>query len=173
MARKKFARDTPLTELTYVDPKDGAKRIQDRAKVMNPVTEQEEEAVVVIFRRFNSDEGYTVVALFPEIPSDYRPGPCDSYMQVGGHSAANYHLLVNGRTGVAPTRIARRGEQDVEDLIAILQRNYGYRLIVRERWDSRRNPQMPPPPMPSFDQGGPWDPSYYSGPSAVAVVPGA
>jgi hypothetical protein len=135
--------DIDPTTLKPVDPADGAKPIWEREQTYNPITECDEPAVVVCFRRFRG-QSREVIALFPELPSSYHPGPCDSFMMIGGHASANYHALVNHGT-----RIARRGEQDVEEMIEHLQRVYGYRLIFRERWDSRRNPQAPVPSLPA------------------------
>ncbi len=121
--------------LTPVDPKEGAMRIDDRPTYMNPVTETEDVAVIVMFRRWRGGHK-DVIALFPEMPADYERRFCDSYMVMGGHSGANYHGVVRD------TRPASIEDEDVQEIIEILQDRYGYRLIVRERWHPSVNPMM-------------------------------
>lgn len=50
----------------------------------------------VVFRRWK-DTG-DLIALFPELPSDYLGHFVDSYMHVGQHGGADYHGVVRATT---------------------------------------------------------------------------
>jgi hypothetical protein len=55
------------------------------------------EKTVVIFRTWNDAKmcgSGTVIALFPELPSDYAGRLCDSYEHVGQHGGADYQGVV-------------------------------------------------------------------------------
>lgn len=122
-------------DLTPVDPKEGAMSIDDRPMYMNPVTDTEDVAVIVMFRRWRGEDK-SAFALFPEVPADNERRYCDSFAVMGGHSGANYYGVIRD------TRPASLEDNDVKEMIEILQVRYGYRLIVRERWNPRQNPMM-------------------------------
>lgn len=69
-----------------------------------------------------------LIALFPELPSDYLGHFVDSYMHVGQHAGADYH-------GVIQATAAATAE-DATDLIRELER-IGYRLKVIKRASRR------------------------------------
>jgi hypothetical protein len=77
---------------------------------------------IVIFRTFPDGD---VIALFPCLPAEcLNPWPCQSYMHIGQHGAADPSL-------VHDTRPARPHEYAA--LKAELEQ-IGYRLIVRHRF---------------------------------------
>lgn len=81
----------------------------------------------VIFRRLRDDNG-TLIAVFPEVPSDSNNWyNCLSYVSQGGHSGADYMLLVPASTPV------NSNDDDVIDLRYELERHYGYNLIIRHK----------------------------------------
>jgi len=65
-----------------------------------------------------------LIALFPELPSDYQGWFVDSYMHVGQHAGADYN-------GVIQATMAATAEE-AADLIRELER-IGYRLKVIKR----------------------------------------
>lgn len=80
----------------------------------------DKEKTKVIFRVLEGD----VIALFPELPGNYKPHTCDSYMHVGQHSSADINGLINS------TRLATLLEY--ADLAAELT-GIGYNLEIRVR----------------------------------------
>lgn len=50
------------------------------------------QSQVVVFRKWR-DTG-TIIALFPELPSDINGWYCDSYERVGGHGGADYYGVI-------------------------------------------------------------------------------
>ena len=58
----------------------------------------------VVFRRWRDTGG--VIALFPEIPSDYAGHFCLSYEQVGQHGGADFYGVVRATVPVAPQQYA-------------------------------------------------------------------
>lgn len=88
-------------------------------------TEAPEEPTVVVFRTWRG-RGGGVIALFPEIPSDYAGLHCSSYEHVGQHGGASVPCVL-GQTR-PPTEaeylpLQRELESDP----------YNYRLVVRRR----------------------------------------
>lgn len=53
---------------------------------------EKEEEIKVIFRMWPDGD---VIALFPEIPSDYQGYLCESYMHVGQHGAADTGAVID------------------------------------------------------------------------------
>ncbi|MBM3740829.1 MAG: hypothetical protein FJW39_34215 [Acidobacteria bacterium] len=84
------------------------------------------EGTVVIFRRWR-DTG-SIIALFPELPSDYQGYFCDSYEHVGQHGGADFHGVVQATRPVSIDQ--------AEDLIAELTR-IGYKLKPIKRASQR------------------------------------
>jgi len=80
------------------------------------------EADVVVFRRWR-DNG-TVIALFPELPSDLSGFYCDAYEHVGQHGGADYHGVVQ--------RTIPCSSNDAAELAAEL-RTIGYHLKPMRR----------------------------------------
>jgi len=60
---------------------------------------------IVIFRRWR-DNG-DVIALFPEIPTDYEGHYCQSYEHVGQHGGADFYGVVRATLPVPPEEYAR------------------------------------------------------------------
>ena len=57
-------------------------------------------STAVVFRKWK-DTG-TILALFPELPSDLHGCFCDSYETVGQHGGADYFGVVANTTPAAP-----------------------------------------------------------------------
>ena len=76
-----------------------------------------EQETLVIFRRWR-DTG-SIIALFPEIPSDINGRYCEAYEHVGQHGGADYYGVITATTPVEP--------EDAADLAKELAR-IGYRL---------------------------------------------
>ena len=54
------------------------------------------EKDVVVFRKWR--DGFGIIALFPEIPTDLYGYYCESYEHVGQHGGADYHgVVMNSR----------------------------------------------------------------------------
>jgi len=54
------------------------------------------ETDVVVFRKWR--DGFGVIALFPEIPTDLYGYYCESYEHVGQHGGADFHgVIMNSR----------------------------------------------------------------------------
>ena len=81
-----------------------------------------------IFRKFK-DNG-DIIALFPEIPSDYIGRYCDSYVHIGQHGSANYQLVIKNTVLATPEEYA--------ELKRELETHYNYEIEVYQR----RTPQM-------------------------------
>jgi hypothetical protein len=80
------------------------------------------DADIVIFRRFSDGD---IIALFPCLPAEcLNPWPCQSYMRIGQHGAADPDILHD-------TRPAHPAEY--APLKAELEQ-IGYRLIVHRRF---------------------------------------
>jgi hypothetical protein len=76
---------------------------------------------IVIFRKFPDGD---IIALFPCLPAECLTAwPCQSYMHIGQHGAADPRIMYD-------TRPAR--PQEYAALKAELEQ-IGYRLIVRQR----------------------------------------
>ncbi len=72
---------------------------------------------IVVFRKWR--DGFGVIALFPEIPTDLYGRYCDSYEHVGQHGGADYHgVIMNTRPA---------NEEESADLVEELTR-IGYQL---------------------------------------------
>jgi len=89
-------------------------------------TSMNEQETLVIFRRWR-DTG-SIIALFPELPSDYQGYFCDAYEHVGQHGGADFHGVVQATKPVAV--------DDAKDLIEELTR-IGYRLKPIKRASQR------------------------------------
>ena len=75
-----------------------------------------------IFRKFKDGE---VIALFPEIPSDYEGRYCDSYMHIGQHGSANYQGLLKDTVLATPEEYAELKHE--------LETRYDYEIEVYQR----------------------------------------
>ena len=80
-----------------------------------------------ILRRWKSDGD--LIAFFPEY--DANPGMVVSYMHVGQHSEAAYHMLLGLTTPVKDTTA-----KDVQELLAELRR-IGYNPVLYRRMQRR------------------------------------
>ena len=76
-----------------------------------------EQETLVIFRRWR-DTG-SIIALFPEIPTDINGWFCEAYEHVGQHGGADYQGVIAATTPVGP--------DDAADLANELAR-IGYKL---------------------------------------------
>lgn len=76
----------------------------------------------VIFRKYSDG---TIIALFPEHASDEAGMYCSSYVDVGGHSGADYWHVINATRPATPEEYASMKQT--------LERSYGYELEVRQR----------------------------------------
>lgn len=76
-----------------------------------------DESIAVVYRRWK--ENGDIIALFPELPSDYQGWYCDSYEHVGQHGGADYHGVIQATKPVSP--------EDAAPLARELER-IGYRL---------------------------------------------
>jgi hypothetical protein len=77
---------------------------------------------IVIFRRFPDGD---VIALFPCIAAEcLNPWPCQSYMHIGQHGAADPRIIYDTRPATP---------REYASLMAELKR-IGYRLIIRRRF---------------------------------------
>jgi hypothetical protein len=85
-----------------------------------------EQETLVIFRRWR-DSG-SIIALFPELPSDYQGYFCDAYEHVGQHGGADFHGVIQATKPVT--------NDDARDLIEELTR-IGYRLKSIKRASQR------------------------------------
>lgn len=72
--------------------------IHDAAIHMN------EQETLVIFRRWR-DTG-SIIALFPEIPTDINGWFCEAYEHVGQHGGADYQGVIAATTPVEPAEAA-------------------------------------------------------------------
>ncbi len=80
----------------------------------------------VIFRQFR--EPFEVLALFPEVPADVNGGLCSSYMHIGQHGGADYHLCIHKTKPATPAEYAPL----LKELKAL-----GYCLIVAKHATQR------------------------------------
>src|SRR5437667_2662148 len=92
-----------------------------------------ERETLVIFRRWR--EGGTMIALFPEIPSDINGWFCEAYEHVGQHGGADYQGVIAATKPVEPA--------DAADLADELTR-IGYKLTFvrrasQQNHDARRS----------------------------------
>ncbi len=85
-----------------------------------------EQETMVIFRRWRDTGG--IIALFPELPSDYQGRFCDAYEHVGQHGGADYQGVLQATRSV--------GLDEARDLITELTR-IGYRLKPAKRASQR------------------------------------
>ena len=74
---------------------------------------------LVVFRRWKSNGG--IIALFPELPSDYQGWYCDSYERVGQHGGADYQGVIRATIPVS--------NEDASDLFRELERR-GYPRVA-------------------------------------------
>ena len=92
-----------------------------------------EPVTQVVFRRWRDTGG--IIALFPEISTDYLGRFCEAYEHVGQHGGADYHGVIGATKPVST--------EDAAPLAHELER-IGYRLkpIKRASWrihEARRN----------------------------------
>lgn len=87
-----------------------------------------DEKVKVVYRRWR-DTG-TLIALFPELPADYRGIYCDAYETIGQHGGADYIGVIQA------TKPASTSEAD--DLAKELSR-IGYNLVPIKRASYRHH----------------------------------
>ena len=87
-----------------------------------------EQETLVIFRRWRDTGG--IIALFPELPSDYEGRFCDAYEHVGQHGGADYHGVVAATKPVEP--------EDAADLAKELAR-IGYKIKPIRRASQRNH----------------------------------
>lgn len=80
----------------------------------------------VVFRRWRDTGG--IIALFPELPSDYHGRFCDSYEHLGQHGGADFHGVIRATKPVSA--------EDSATLAHELER-IGYRLKPIRRASSR------------------------------------
>lgn len=80
-------------------------------------THMGEQETLVIFRRWR--DGGSIIALFPEIPSDINGWFCEAYEHVGQHGGADYQGVIAATKPVEP--------EDAADLAEELAR-IGYKL---------------------------------------------
>lgn len=85
-----------------------------------------EPETLVVFRRWRDTGG--IIALFPELPSDYEGRFCDAYEHVGQHGGADYHGVVQATRPVSV--------DEARDLVVELTR-IGYRLKPIKRASQR------------------------------------
>ena len=85
-----------------------------------------DQETLVIFRRWRDTGG--IIAIFPELPSDYEGRFCDAYEHVGQHGGADYHGVLLATRPVSVN--------EARDLIAELTR-IGYRLKQIKRASQR------------------------------------
>jgi hypothetical protein len=79
-------------------------------------------ADIVIFRRFPDGD---IIALFPYLAAEcLNPWPCQSYMHIGQHGAADPRIMHG-------TRPAKRHEYAA---LKMELEQVGYRLVVRQRF---------------------------------------
>jgi hypothetical protein len=77
---------------------------------------------IVIFRRFPDGD---IIALFPCLPAEcLNPWPCQSYMRISHHGAADPGILHDTRPARPREYAALKAELE----------QIGYRLIVRQRF---------------------------------------
>lgn len=88
------------------------------------------DKTIVIFRRWR-DCG-SVIALFPELPTDRNGHFCDAYEHVGQHGGADYFGVMQATTPVSIKEAASLKRE----LIRI-----GYRLVIRKRASRRMHEQ--------------------------------
>ncbi len=82
------------------------------------------EKTIVIFRRWRSDPK-SVIAFFPEIPSDANGYRCESFMHMGQHSGADFEGCVSA------TKPVSKYDPEVVALMRELT-GRGYNLEVRK-----------------------------------------
>ena len=82
---------------------------------------QDTEQTTVIFRKFRQGD---IIALFPMINADDKPGHFLSYQHIGQHGAASAALL---QAYTIPAR-----DQEYRELKAELE-NIGYNLDIKKR----------------------------------------
>jgi len=85
-----------------------------------------DERTLVVFRRWRDTSD--LIALFPAQPADFKGWFVDSYMHVGQHAAADYHVVVQATMPVTV--------EEAADLRRELER-IGYRLKVIKRASQR------------------------------------
>jgi hypothetical protein len=82
---------------------------------------QDTEKTTVIFRKFRQGD---IIALFPMINADNKPGHFQSYQHIGQHGAASRDLM---QAYTIPAR-----DQGYRELKAELE-NIGYNLDIKKR----------------------------------------
>ena len=76
----------------------------------------------VVFRMWDDE----VIALFPEIPASCHDGACQSFMHIGQHCGADYHLIINNSNPATPEEYSNL-KQELESL------PYEYDLEIRKK----------------------------------------
>ena len=79
----------------------------------------------VVFRKWKDIS--TVIALFPELPSDYQGFYCDSYERLGGHGGTDYYGIIAASVPARPDEYSGL-QRELERI--------GYRLRIVQRASS-------------------------------------
>jgi hypothetical protein len=79
----------------------------------------------VIFRVFKCENKGEVIAIFPEIPTSIFANHCESYMNIGQHSACDPIGIVS------MTKLAK--PEEYANLKAELENSYGYNLEIIQK----------------------------------------
>lgn len=87
----------------------------------------DDEPVIVIFRKWRPSEGGDVIALMPELPATTDGRLCTSYQHIGQHAAADYQGVIAQTRPAAPEEYAAL-KRELESA------PYRYRFDVRRRW---------------------------------------
>ena len=95
------------------------------------------ESHVVVFRKWR-DTG-TIIALFPELPSDLNGWYCDSYEQIGQHGGADYYGVIQ-QTTPAPAEVCAGLARELTSIGYRLKsiKRASYRHHERRREEARR-----------------------------------
>jgi len=62
------------------------------------MSEESTPVTAVVYRRWNNGD---IIALFPELPSDYQGWYCDSYEHIGQHGGADYYAVIQATRPVS------------------------------------------------------------------------
>jgi hypothetical protein len=85
----------------------------------------QKETDVVVFRRWKSCG--SLIALFPEIPSDLYGRYCEAYEHIGQHGGADFHGVIQHTVPVRPEECADLAEE-------LTRIGYHLRPIRRASW---------------------------------------
>jgi hypothetical protein len=80
---------------------------------------------LVVFRKWR-DCG-TIIAMFPELPSDLQGWYCDAYEHVGQHGGADFHGVIQHSIPARPDEYADLAEE-------LTRIGYNLRPIKRASW---------------------------------------